>query len=113
MSEPIHEFLVNSTVTLVITIFTGLLVVCGLLFQIGWHVSQRMKSKYTIPGKVVEGSPSRQDSVEMTMVDLKTDMRSFHERMNKQEHELISMKNDLTTIKEAVLKLTDALNHKQ
>ena len=115
MSEPVLEFLVHSTTTLVITIVTGSLVACGLLFEIVWHVHQRT-SKGPIAKHTVDDTVRKEEDAATTMIhpiwvsmpisEIKNEMRCFHERMNKQE-------KDINTVKEAVIKLVENLHLKK
>ena len=118
MSEPILEFLMNSTVTFVIVIVTGALIVLGLLFEIVWHVRQTMKSnsKGPVTEDVVAETPKRKEGVAMSMIDpkwvsapiaeIKNEMRSFHERMNKLE-------GDINVMKEAMVKITESFHQRR
>ena len=112
MSEPVHEFLINSPMTLSITATTGALVVLGLLFEIGWHVHQRRKTEpnSSAAEDVEEDTLKRKEGVAMAMLDpkwvsvpiseIKNEMRCFHERMNKLELDVNVMKEAMVTISE-------------
>ena len=119
MSESIFGFLVNGSITLIITIVTGSLVIFGLLFEVGWHARQRMNRdamKGVLSIEAVEEKPKQKEGVGMAMIDpkwvslpiseIRNEMRSFHERMNKWE-------NDMTIMKEAMVKITEGFHQRR
>ena len=104
MSEPVLEFLTNSTITLIIVIFTGILIVLGILFEVVWHTRKRMKKTIVITGKEVGRSPKRfeEKCVSEPILEIMSEIRTINEKINKQENDISGIKSDITIIKRAV-----------
>ena len=109
MSEPVLEFLTNSTITLVIVIFTGSLIVLGVIFEVVWHMRKRMKNTSIVTGEVVGKTQKRLEGKRTSdpMLEMMNEIRAINEKINRQENDISGIKSDISIIKNAVTKFAN------